>query len=120
MKRRLSLIILMLMIIASLFGCSTETSKVTEGDEVKVEEVKEEEPKEDLSMVPLTERKLLRVGTPGQHYPWNFYEGGELKGIDIGTLEEACNRIGYDLEYEIIAFEGLYGSIDAGTTDTGA
>lgn len=117
MKKRLFLLLLVFAIMISGIGCSNKTDKAQ--NEEKIQNTEEDNTK-DTSSAQLSERKVLRVGTPGQHYPWNFFEGGELKGADVETLEEACRRIGYDVEFEIIAFEGLYGSIDAGTTDTGA
>ena len=99
MKKKLLFVLVVLAIIISAIGCSNT----------------EESDSESLS-----ERKVLQVATPGQHYPWNYYESGELVGIDIATLEEACRRIGYDVEYKIMMVELIYGSIDAGKTDTGA
>ena len=99
MRKRLLLVLLVLAIITLVVGCGN---------------------KEKAGSGSILEEKVLRVATPGQHFPWNYYESGELVGIDIATLDEACRRIGYDLEYEIIAFEGIYGAIDAGLVDSGA
>lgn len=124
MKKRLLLILLVLAIMVSNIGCrkSDPTKyKSKEATQQKiVENIAKEDKPEDVSSIPLSERSVLYVATPGQHYPWNYFEDGELKGADLGVLEEVCRRMGYEIYYEIMMVDLIHGGIDAGTTDTGA
>lgn len=118
MKKKIVFLLTILILVVSLTGCS-QTSKKSGKEDGKLEDKKEEVSDVDMSK-PISERKVIRVGTPGQNFPWNFFEDGKLVGIDVEVLEEACDRIGYEVEFDIIAFEGLYGAIDSGKADTGA
>lgn len=116
-KDKLLLLLAISILSISLTGCSKYS---IENSNENVEN-KEDEEVSDVDMSkPISERKVIRVGTPGQNFPWNFFEDGKLVGIDVEVLEEACDRIGYEVEFDIIAFEGLYGAIDSGQADTGA
>lgn len=98
--------LLVLLVATTLVACSTSEDT---GAEVEEQEVAEE-----------TEKKVFRAGTPAQHYPWNYMEDGELKGIDIDILNEVGRRIGYEVEFETVEFSGIFGLIDNGKVDTGA
>jgi ABC-type amino acid transport substrate-binding protein len=124
MKKRLLLVLLVLAVVVSSIGCRKKDPtkyKPKETTQQKiVENVAKEDKPEDVSSVPLSERAVLYAATPGQHYPWNYFEGGELKGADLGVLEEACRRMGYEIYYEIMMVDLIHGAIDAGKVDTGA
>ncbi len=112
MKKKLLLVLLSLAIMISAIGCSNTTNEALKEEEIAITE--------ETTNNTSTEKKELRVGTPGQHYPWNFFEAGELKGADIETIQEVCSRIGYEPKFDIMAFDGLYGSVDTKRIDTGA
>ncbi len=124
MKKRLLLMLLILTMVVSVTGCKKNDPgkyKSQDDDQQKiVENIAKEDKPEDVSTVPLSERSVLYAATPGQHYPWNYFEGGELKGADLGVLEEVCRRMDYEIYYEIMAVDLIHGGIDAGVTDTGA
>lgn len=92
-------------------GCSKATNEAEKDDEIASSEESDNSSEE---------KKVIRIGTPGQHYPWNFFEAGHLQGADIETIEEIARRIGYEAKFDIMAFEGLYGSVDTNRIDTGA
>lgn len=111
MKKKLLFVLFLFAIMVTAIGCSNTTDQSLKDDEIVITEEKGNSGEE---------KKVLRIGTPGQHYPWNFFEAGQLKGADIETIQEICRRIGYEAKFDIIAFEGLYGSIDTNRIDTGA
>jgi hypothetical protein len=124
-KKRLFFVLLILIVMVSNIGCRKKSDPTKYKSKEAVQQktadniAKDDKPK-DVSSIPLSERSVLYVATPGQHYPWNYFEGGELKGADLGVLEEACRRMGYEIYYEIMAVDLIHGGIDAGITDTGA
>lgn len=112
MKKKLLLVLLAFIIMVSGIGCSNTTNESPKEVEVSTNE--------ETTNNTGTEKKVLRIGTPGQHYPWNFFEVGELKGADIETIQEICRRIGYEPKFDIMALDGLYGAVDTKKIDTGA
>ena len=74
MKRKISLVILsLIIIILSFIGCSSKNNN----------------PVVDSS----NNNKTITVGTSGTYYPFTFLEGGELKGFEVDVWNEIGKRI---------------------------
>lgn len=62
---------------------------------------------------------VIRVGTSGKTIPSTFYdEKNELAGYDIDVINEIAERSGYEVEYTVADFSGLFGLIESNRIDT--
>lgn len=64
-------------------------------------------------------KKVLRVGTSGIYPP--FVSQGKdqkLEGYDVDVLELVGEKIGYEIEWTVAEFAGLFGMMDSGRIDT--
>lgn len=56
--------------------------------------------------------QTLIVGTSADYEPFEYIdENGEYAGFDIELMEEIGNRLGMEIEWQDIAFDGLIGSL---------
>lgn len=63
------------------------------------------------------EKKVIRVGIGGTYYPFCFQEDGEPKGIEVDIWREIGKDLGYDVEFIVSGFSGLFGQLDTGKVD---
>lgn len=65
------------------------------------------------------EKKVLKVGVAAAHQPWCYLgENNEVIGVDPTILEEIARRNGWEVEYIISDFSGMFGNLDTGKVDT--
>lgn len=58
------------------------------------------------------------VGTSADYPPFEFYvEGSQIDGYDIALMDEIGRRLGVEVEYRDIAFDGLSGALQVGQVD---
>lgn len=95
-----------------LIGCSTtETSEQSNEEAIAAENGVEAESSE--------EKKVLRVGTSGIFPPFIFQgEDGNLQGYEVDILETIGEMVGFEVEYTVAEFSGLFGMLDSGRIDT--
>lgn len=62
-------------------------------------------------------KKKITIATEGAFRPWNFYEGGELKGVDIDLAKEVCARANYDCEIIAQNWDGIIPGLTLGKYD---
>jgi octopine/nopaline transport system substrate-binding protein len=62
-------------------------------------------------------KKKITIATEGAFRPWNYYEGGELKGLDIDLAHEVCARANFDCEIIAHNWDGLIPSLNLGKFD---
>ena len=99
MKRKISLVILsLIIIILSFIGCASKNNN----------------PVVDSS----NNNKTITVGTSGTYYPFTFLENGKLEGFEIDTWNEIGKRIGYNVKFKPASFSGLFGMLESGKVDT--
>ena len=100
---------------ASTANAVTASEETTETSDSNVPEDNTES--DDTSTQ--TEKKgVLKVGTEGNWYPFNFIdENDELAGFDIDVVNAVADKLGYDVEFEITDFDILLTSVDAGKLD---
>lgn len=65
-----------------------------------------------------TAAKVIKVGTSGEYYPWCFKKDDKLQGFEIDVWNEIGKRAGYNVEFKVSKFSGLFGMLDAGQIDT--
>lgn len=64
-------------------------------------------------------KKVLRVGTSGIYPPFVSQAKDEkLEGYDVDVLEIIGEKIGYEIEWTVAEFAGLFGMMDSGRIDT--
>ncbi|NEU31681.1 transporter substrate-binding domain-containing protein [bacterium LRH843] len=74
----------------------------------------ESEPAEEV-----VDKKVLRVGTSGIFPPF-ISQGadGNLEGYEVDILEAVGEKLGYEIEWTVAEFSGLFGMLDSGRIDT--
>jgi polar amino acid transport system substrate-binding protein len=87
-----------------------------------VEEAEEGEVGEEVSDATWekiqAEGKIV-VGTSADYPPFEFInEENEFDGFDIVLMEEIANRLGVEIEWQDIAFDGLIAALQAGKIDS--
>lgn len=110
-KKVLGLILCGVMAVSMLAGCANknttpedtkETQKNAQTEDTKVSEVK----------------GTIKVGVAGDFYPFCFTENDETKGFEIDVLTEIGKRAGYEVEFIVSDFTGIFGMLDSGKIDT--
>lgn len=62
----------------------------------------------------------LTMATNAEFEPWEYKEGDKVVGIDADIAQAVCDKLGYDLKIEDMAFEAILTSVDTGKADFGA
>ena len=62
----------------------------------------------------------LTMATNAEFEPWEYKEGDEIVGIDPDIAQAICDKLGYELKIEDMAFEAILTSVDTGKADFGA
>lgn len=81
---------------------------------------------EELGQYPYVKKEVertngtLRVGTNAEFPPYEYYEGGEVVGIDIDIMQAVCDALGMELEIEDMAFDSVISAVSTGKVDIGA
>ena len=60
------------------------------------------------------------MATNAEFEPWEYKEGDEIVGIDADIARAICDKMGYDLKIEDMAFEMILATVDTGKADFGA
>jgi putative amino-acid transport system substrate-binding protein len=100
-RKKLSLVITLILTV-SLFiiGCGNKTEQTNSS-------------KNDVE-----NKEKIVVGASGEFFPLNFKKNDVLQGFEIDVWNEIGKRTGYEVEYKIAKFAGLFGMLDAGQVDT--
>jgi len=61
--------------------------------------------------------QAVRIATEGSYAPWNFTEGGTLKGFDIDLANDLCARAKLKCEISPQAWDGIIPALNAGKYD---
>lgn len=62
----------------------------------------------------------LVMATNAEYEPWEYKEGDEIVGIDADIAQAICDKLGYELQIEDMAFEAILTSVSTGKADFGA
>ena len=66
------------------------------------------------------EEKTLVVATHATFPPYEFYEDGEIVGIDIEIMQAIADKIGYKMEVVDMEFGSIITAVATGKADVGA
>lgn len=67
-----------------------------------------------------TSKGKLVMATNAEFEPWEYYQGKEIVGIDADIAKAICDKLGYELQIEDMAFETILASVDTGKAQFGA
>lgn len=109
--RKSSIFAVLFALILVLVACgdggdtSEDSTKTDEATDEVWEEIKEE--------------GVITVGTSGTLYPTSYYPEGsdELTGFEVEVQREIANRLGVDIEFEIMAFDAILSDLKSGRVD---
>ena len=62
----------------------------------------------------------LIMATNAEFEPWEYKEGTDIVGIDADISQAICDKLGYELKIEDMAFETILASVNSGKADFGA
>ena len=51
--------------------------------------------------------------------PYEYYEGGDIVGIDADVAKAICDLLGYDLKIEDMEFNSIITAVQSGKADFG-
>ena len=66
----------------------------------------------------ITEGKLI-MATNATFPPYEFYDGGEIVGIDAEIAAEVASRLGLELEIQDVSFDSIIAGVQSGKYDIG-
>jgi len=62
----------------------------------------------------------LVMGTNAEFPPYEYHEGDAIIGIDVEIVQAICDKLGYQLKIEDMAFDAIIGAVQSGKVDFGA
>lgn len=62
----------------------------------------------------------LTIATNAEFPPYEYYEEGEITGIDIDIMQAVCDKLGMELNIEDMAFDSIISAVSTGKVDLGA
>ena len=103
MKKRLSLIVLSLMMITLLFACGTVDDGKQKGKDAGQEQV--------------DEKDTIIVGTEAGFAPYEYMSGNEVVGIDMDIAQAIADHLGKELIIKNMDFDGALLAVQTGKVD---
>lgn len=104
MKKKVLTLALAVCMAASLAGCGSGSAEETTGNAEESE----------------ASGKTLVMATNAEFPPYEFYEGGEIVGIDVEIAKAIAEEMGMDFEVEDMAFDSIIPAVQSGKADFGA
>lgn len=130
MKKQILALAMAAMMAASLAGCSTKpvetaapetTAAETTEAANTVEETAGEGTKEaEETAAAETAGGTLVMATNAEFPPYEYYEGGEIIGIDVEIAKAIAEKMGMELQIEDMAFDAIIPAVTSGKADFGA
>ena len=108
MKKKTLALMMTAMMAAALTACSGKTEETTAAPEAGTEAAAE------------AEGGTLVMATNAEFPPYEYYEGGEIVGIDVEIAQAVADHLGMTLEVEDMAFDSVIPAVDSGKADLGA
>ena len=60
------------------------------------------------------------MATNAEFEPWEYKEGDNVVGIDADMAKAICDKMGYDLKIDDMAFESIQAAVSSGKAEFGA
>ena len=125
MKKKLLAMMLTCVMAVSLAACAGEDESAAE-DAGAAGEAAEEDAGEDAAEAEgetegetQEEGGVLVMATNAEFPPYEYYEGGEVVGIDAEIAAAIAEKLGMTLEIEDMAFDSIVTSVSTGKADMG-
>ena len=62
----------------------------------------------------------LVVATNAEFPPYEYFDNGEITGIDMDIMQAVCDELGMELKIENMEFDSIITAVNAGKADVGA
>lgn len=62
----------------------------------------------------------LVMATNAEFQPYEYYEGNSIVGVDAEFAKAICDKLGYELKIEDMAFDAIIAAVQSGKADFGA
>lgn len=62
----------------------------------------------------------LVVATNAEFPPYEYYEEGEITGMDMDIMQAVCDKLGMEMQIEDMAFDSIISAVSTGKVDIGA
>lgn len=62
----------------------------------------------------------LVMATNAEFQPYEYHDGGEIVGVDVEFARAICDKLGYELKIEDMAFDSIIAAVQSGKADFGA
>lgn len=112
-KKLLSTLLTVSMIAALAVGCGNSSSGEDSGDSQDSSSDGEQTTYEKIM-----EKGVMTVGTEGTYQPFTYHdENDELTGYDVEVAKAIGEKMGVEVKFSEITWEGLLASLDNGTVD---
>jgi polar amino acid transport system substrate-binding protein len=97
MKRHMVVVLMLSLVLSLLAGCG---------------------PAEQNEWEQIEDEGVIVVGTSADYPPFEYIdENGNFAGFDVVLMEEVADRLGVEVEWQDIAFDGLIGSLQSNKID---
>ncbi|MFC0561376.1 transporter substrate-binding domain-containing protein [Halalkalibacter alkalisediminis] len=117
-------ILVALVLMFTLAACGTAEDAPAENTDTDVETgetTTEEGETEDTAWADVEEAGKLVVGTSGTYSPITYYdENNELTGFDVELIREIGERLGLEVEFSTMDFDGILPALRNGQIDIAA
>jgi polar amino acid transport system substrate-binding protein len=60
------------------------------------------------------------MATNAEFEPYEYYDGDDIVGIDVDMAKAICDKLGYELKVEDMAFDAIITAVSSGKADFGA
>ena len=110
-KKLLSVLLAVGMIAALAAGCGNSSDSEGTSEEGT-------DQKEKTTYEKILEKGVITIGTEGTYKPFTYHdENDELTGYDVEVAKAIGEKLGVEVEFSEITWEGLLASLDNGTVD---
>lgn len=62
----------------------------------------------------------LTVATNAEFPPYEYYEDGQITGMDMDIMQAVCDKLGMEMKVEDMAFDSIIPAVSTGKVDIGA
>lgn len=123
MKKKLLITLLSAAMALSMVGCGKEEAAAPANEattEVVSEETEEvtESSGEGLTVAAIQEKGVLTIGTDLTFEPYEYLDDSDTPtGYDIAIWNKVAEKMGVEIEFEDLAFSGIFAGLEAGKFD---